>query len=78
MTMNLVRKNVLCRIALVLLLAPGCGGNSGLVNQPPVSPPPSAVWPLTDSQVQNLLSKKYFFGHQSVGGNILQGISDLI
>jgi hypothetical protein len=32
--------------------------------------------PLRDAQLQRLLAKKIFFGHQSVGDNILQGIRD--
>jgi hypothetical protein len=32
---------------------------------------------LTDQQIQTLLSKKIFFGHQSVGGDIVQGIREL-
>jgi len=32
---------------------------------------------LSDQQVQILGTKKVFFGHQSVGGNIIQGIRDL-
>lgn len=33
---------------------------------------------LTNEQVQSLNSKKIFFGHQSVGENIIQGLRDLI
>src|SRR5581483_4048912 len=32
---------------------------------------------LTDQQISSLASKRIFFGHQSVGDNILQGIRDL-
>ncbi len=32
---------------------------------------------LTDQQIRSLASKRIFFGHQSVGDNILQGIRDL-
>ena len=37
----------------------------------------SAV-PLSDQQIARLEERKIFFGHQSVGDNILQGIRDLI
>jgi hypothetical protein len=33
---------------------------------------------LSDQQIRSLASKKIFFGHQSVGDNILQGIRDLM
>jgi lysophospholipase L1-like esterase len=33
---------------------------------------------LTDQQVRSLLGKKIFFGHQSVGDNLVQGIRDLM
>lgn len=32
---------------------------------------------LTDQQIQTLLSEKIFFGHQSVGDNIVQGIREI-
>ncbi len=32
---------------------------------------------LSDQQVANLATKKIFFGHQSVGNNIIQGIREL-
>ena len=32
---------------------------------------------LTDQQISGLTAKKIFFGHQSVGNNIIQGIRDL-
>jgi len=33
---------------------------------------------LSDQQIQNLVNKKIFFGHQSVGDNIVQGVRDLV
>ena len=33
---------------------------------------------LNDQQIRNLSSKKIFFGHQSVGDNIVQGIRDVM
>jgi len=62
-----------CGLLLVFLLY-GCGqGNSGidkkdLMNNTPVS---SADW-------EHLAKKRIFFGHQSVGYNILAGIEDLL
>ena len=32
---------------------------------------------LSDEQIKSLTSKKIFFGHQSVGNNIIQGVRDL-
>ena len=66
--------------ALILLtLSVSCSQKSfvSTVPQPP-SPPASSTWPLSDAQVQSLLSKRMFFGHQSVGTNIVQGIQDLM
>lgn len=34
--------------------------------------------PLTDEQARHLTAQKIFFGHQSVGDNIVQGIRDLM
>lgn len=66
-----------CSILAVLLgLVLSCS-QSSLVSAPP-PPPPNTTWPLSDAQVQSLLAKKSFFGHQSVGGNIVQGIYDLV
>lgn len=33
---------------------------------------------LTDQEINSLLSKRIFFGHQSVGNNILEGVRDLM
>lgn len=38
---------------------------------------PSTSQNLTDQEIAGLTSKKIFFGHQSVGNNILQGIKEL-
>jgi hypothetical protein len=34
--------------------------------------------PLNDQRVSQVLKKKVFFGHQSVGSNVIQGIKDVI
>lgn len=38
----------------------------------------TSVLALTDHQIRTLASKKIFFGHKSVGGNILEGIRTLM
>lgn len=38
----------------------------------------SAQWRLSDQQISALMNQKIFFGHQSVGTNILQGIQELM
>ena len=38
----------------------------------------SAGWRLSDQQIEVLESQKIFFGHQSVGANIVQGIQELM
>ncbi len=67
-----------CRIACVLLVPSvlaACGGG-------PTTPPDGGAWPaLSDvsaAQWQQLASRKVFFGHQSVGGNILGGVSAVL
>ncbi len=71
-----LRRGVLLLLTLVTL---SCGGGT-LQATTPVGPEPpvSNAWPLSDSQVAVLLSQRIFFGHQSVGGNIVQGIYDLM
>ncbi len=56
-----------------------CGGGTvqAASPNPPQPPVSNNTWPLTDAQVATLVSQRTFFGHQSVGGNILQGIYDL-
>jgi hypothetical protein len=77
---NICRQNL--RRATLLLLTVvtiNCGGGSvQATSSNPPQPPASNTWPLTDAQVANLVSQRTFFGHQSVGGNIIQGISDLM
>ena len=62
---------------LLLGLLLSCSHTSP-VSSPSPPPPPNTSWPLSDAQVRSLLSKKIFFGHQSVGANIVQGIADLM
>jgi hypothetical protein len=62
-----------CGAILLLLVAfSACGrkavGSTSVVNE--VS--------LSDRQVSSLETKKFFFGHQSVGADIVQGIRDLM
>jgi lysophospholipase L1-like esterase len=59
-------------VVFLLLVLSSCGRN-------PVEPGASAkpvVW--TDRQIASLEGKKVFFGHQSVGANIIQGVRDLV
>ena len=72
--MNLIRYSTLLLLGLVV----SCSQKSLISSPTSQQPPPNVSWPLSDAQVQNLLSKKIFFGHQSVGANIVQGIQDLI
>jgi hypothetical protein len=55
-----------------LLLFTTCGGKT-------VSTSPIATDTIfTDQQIQTLSTQKVFFGHQSVGDNIIQGIEDIM
>lgn len=64
---------------LLSALALSCG-HQNAIPAPSQPQPPSGntTWPLNDSQVHALLSQKIFFGHKSVGGNIVQGIHNLV
>lgn len=64
-------------VALIAVALMNCGGGTMQAASTPETPP-SGAWPLTDAQLTILLSQKTFFGHQSVGGNIVQGINDLM
>lgn len=57
--------------ALLVAVLPGCG--SGSFRERPVA----TLNILTDQQLVALTTKKIFFGHQSVGNDIVQGIKEL-
>lgn len=57
-----------------LALGAGCGprgGGEGSVQMASLSDVPDSAWTA-------LAAKRVYFGHQSVGGNIMQGVSDLV
>jgi len=58
-------------IAIPLVLISACERK---MSKPDLAPKPQM---LTDQQIASLTSKKIFFGHHSVGNNILQGVRDL-
>lgn len=70
---RLSRAGALC---LLLLCASACTRNtvetSALLDQET-----STSAPLTDREMASLATKKVFFGHQSVGNNIIDGIREL-
>jgi len=66
---NIVR----CSSLLLLLIYTSAGGRVILQTTVLANPPR-----LDDHQIASLAAKKIFFGHQSVGNNIVQGIRDLI
>ncbi len=64
-----------CRIACVLVVTSAlaaCGGAGSTA--PSDGPDGLALSDVTAAQWQRLASRKVFFGHQSVGGNILGGV----
>lgn len=71
----MIKRTILFTILVSIAVASSCGGSSSQTLSPPSQ---NATWPLSDAQVQHVLSEKVFFGHQSVGGNIVQGIHDLM
>ena len=59
-------------LLLLLICASACGRKTlepSALASPPV---------FNDQQIANLSTKKVFFGHQSVGNNVVQGIRDLM
>jgi hypothetical protein len=59
-----------CAILSILLIIAGCKGDSGMVEKvklPSMNDIPKSTW-------QSLYQKKIYFGHQSVGDNIIDGI----
>ena len=82
---SIVRRISATSVALILVALLGlatmsCGEGTVRTTGPaePPAPPTVSAWPLTDAQVATLLAQKMFFGHQSVGGNVVQGIHDLM
>jgi hypothetical protein len=57
-------------LAAALALAAGCGGSSG---SGPMKPPPDV-----SAQLAALSTRRVFFGHQSVGWNIVGGLQGLL
>ena len=73
---EILRRAILLLLTIVTM---SCGGGTVQATSPnPPQPPLSNAWPLADAQVATLISQKTFFGHQSVGSNILQGVYDLM
>ena len=61
-------------IISILLLVTGCDGESTMaekVNLPIIDDVPEQAW-------QKLSQKKFYFGHQSVGDNIIDGINNIM
>ena len=60
-------------VALALLLSPSCGGDAVGDKQTleVIKSVPDATW-------ARLASERFYFGHQSVGYDIVQGIDDLV
>lgn len=65
------------RIALVALALVGLGACGG-VSPSEKGSPMASVQSVPDSSWATLASKRVFFGHQSVGANIVQGIGDVL
>lgn len=63
---------LLCSLAICQLTACSPAETKGTEMKPAAAPPPSG-----QSALAQMAGKKVFFGHQSVGVNILDGIEDL-
>ena len=67
-----MRRYQLTVVAVLLCVA--CGGTSVSEQRRPVQ----SIGELTDAAKTNLAGKRIFFGHQSVGRNIMDGVADLV
>lgn len=63
-------------IASTLLMA--CGGNGGTVAEQQGATPAPTLADITPAQWEALSRRRIFFGHQSVGGNIMDGVTDVL
>lgn len=59
-------------VALSLVFGAGCGGNALRLSQP------AGGFTLTADDLSRLATRKIFFGHQSVGDNIMAGVKELM
>ena len=67
------KSRVHCSLVIVLLcVLTGCGRKSAQVMEI------HEAAPLSDQQISRLNAMKIFFGHQSVGANVIQGIRDIM
>jgi len=64
-------------LPVALLLAVSCGGERMPVPASPEAPQPSFS-AVTPEQWRALAAKRIYFGHQSVGGNIINGVTSVL
>jgi hypothetical protein len=64
-------------LPVALLLAVSCGGERMPVPASPEAPQPSFS-AVTPEQWRALAAKRIYFGHQSVGGNIINGVRSVL
>jgi hypothetical protein len=65
--------NYICLILFILLLV-SCGGGGSMAKNKVVF---KSLQDIKESKWNNLSKKKIYFGHQSVGSDIIRGIEDL-
>lgn len=61
--------------ALCLAALAGCGGEMRMQNPRAALP---ALADVTPAEWQRLAERRLFFGHQSVGGNLIEGVTELL
>lgn len=71
---SFARRATLALILTLAALAAGCGSPGGGEENVEMA----AFRDVPDSAWTALAGKRIYFGHQSVGGNIMQGVSDLV
>jgi hypothetical protein len=71
-------RNVFANVVTMLAVAgmSACGGGMTTSNEP--SAPLPSLRDVSDAQWASLAKRQIFFGHQSVGGNIMAGVADLM
>lgn len=74
MTRSTIRAGTAAALAALMSLL-GCGGEMRKEN---TGAPLPALEQVSDAEWQRLAGRKLFFGHQSVGGNVMEGVQELL
>lgn len=65
-------------LAVLSLAAASSCGRESTMQAPAPEPPRYAFRDVSDAQWRQLASRRIYFGHQSVGGNIMDGVAEVL